>query len=409
VEGEIDKLSIEDAGFINCVSVPNGAPAINTSNYSSHFSYLESCQEYLTDKKHIIAVDSDEPGRKLAEELTRRLGIENCSRVEWPQGCKDANDVLQMYGKAVLHEFIATAKPYPIEGVFTAVDVEDKLDRLYFDGVERGVGTGWPVLDDNFLVRPGEFTVVTGIPNSGKSNFIDALAVNLAKTHGWSFAVFSPENQPIEDHVSRIAEKYTGKPFSAGPHPRMTREELAAATEWISEHFFWILPDDDSDWSIDQILKKSQALVFQHGIRGLIIDPWNELEHAQTTESETQYISRALKRIRQFGRRYGIHIFVVVHPQKLQKQPNGNYPVPTLYDCAGSAHWRNKADNGLVVWRDFSNPKSIEVEIHIQKIRFRQNGKIGVVPLSYNRVTATYHQQDRAVHEIPPTYFGDDR
>ncbi len=404
VEGEIDKLSVEEAGFINCVSVPNGAPAVNATNYSTHFSWFEDCRELLLSKKHIIAVDADEPGRKLADELTRRLGMSICSRVEWPEGTKDANEVLTNFGASYLKILLDNAKPYPIEGVFTAMDVVDKINHLYFDGVERGVTTGWPSLDNNFLVKAGEFTVVTGIPNSGKSNFIDALCVNLAKHHGWSFAVFSPENQPIEDHVSRIAEKYTAKPFADGQQQRMTHEELSHACEWISEHFHWILPEDDSDWSIDQILTKTQALVYQHGVRGLVIDPWNEIEHSHTGEQETVYISRALKRIRQFGRRCGVHVFVVVHPSKLQKDGSGNYPVPTLYDCAGSAHWRNKADNGLVVWRDFSNPHNIAVDIHVQKIRFRQNGKLGKVSLSFNRVTATYHENNRAFHEIPPVY-----
>lgn len=404
VEGEIDKLSVEECGLINCVSVPNGAPSVNSTNYSTHFSWFEDCKALLLAKKHVIAVDSDEAGRKLADELTRRLGAARCSRVEWPTGIKDANDALVNFGAPYLRLLLDNAKPYPIEGVFTAIDVVDKINHLYFDGVEKGVSTGWPSLDTHFLVKPGEFTVITGIPNSGKSNFIDALCVNLAKNHGWSFAVFSPENQPIEDHVSRIAEKHTLLPFSQGPNPRMTHEELAHSTEWISEHFHWILPEDDTDWSIDQILEKTQALVYQHGVRGLIIDPWNEIEHASTGESETMYISKALKRIRQFGRRCGVHIFVVVHPQKLQKDGSGNYPVPTLYDCSGSAHWRNKADNGLVIWRDFSNPHNIGVDIHVQKIRFRQNGKLGKVTLSYNRVTATYHEPSKAFSEIPPQY-----
>lgn len=407
VEGEIDKLSAEEAGHINCVSVPNGAPAVNATNYSTHFSWFDDCKDLLLSKKHIIAVDADEPGRKLADELTRRLGLSRCSRVEWPDGCKDANDVLVNFGAGYLKVLLDNARPYPIEGVFTAMDVMDKINHLYFDGVERGVNTGWPSLDAHFLVKPGEFTVVTGIPNSGKSNFIDALCVNLAKRHGWQFAIFSPENQPIEDHVSRIAEKYTLKPFSTGPNERMTHEELAHASEWISDHFHWILPEDDADWSIDQILEKTQALVYQHGVRGLVIDPWNEIEHPSTSDSETVYISKALKRIRQFGRRCGVHVFVVVHPQKLQKDGSGNYPVPTLYDCAGSAHWRNKADNGLVVWRDFSSPHNIGVDIHVQKIRFRQNGKLGRVTLSYNKFTATYHEQSKAFEEIPPTYMSE--
>ena len=32
VEGEIDKLSLEEAGFRNCVSVPDGAPASVANN-----------------------------------------------------------------------------------------------------------------------------------------------------------------------------------------------------------------------------------------------------------------------------------------------------------------------------------------------------------------------------------------
>lgn len=407
VEGEMDKLSVEECGLLNCVSVPNGAPAVTAKDYATHFAWFDDVSALLLSKKHIIAVDNDEPGRRLADELSRRLGLSRCARIEWPEGIKDANECLTTFGRHYLRILLDNAKPYPIDGVFTAMDVVDKINHLYFDGVERGVTTGWPSLDNNFLVKAGEFTVVTGIPNSGKSNFIDALCVNLAKHHGWSFAVFSPENQPIEDHVSRIAEKYTGKPFADGPTQRMTHQELSEANEWISEHFFWILPEDDADWSIDQILDKCQALVHQHGVRGLVIDPWNEIEHASTTESETAYISRALKKIRQFGRRCGVHVFIVVHPQKLTKDKDGNYPVPTLYDCAGSAHWRNKADNGLVVWRDFRNAHNIGVDIYVQKIRFRQNGKLGKVTLSYNRVTATYHEPSRAIHEIQPVYFGE--
>lgn len=404
VEGEIDKLSVEVCGLLNCVSVPNGAPAVTAKDYAAHFSWFDDIADALLTKRHIIAVDNDEPGRKLSEELSRRLGMSRCSRVEWPEGIKDSNECLQTYGAHYLRVLLDNAKPYPIDGVFTAMDVVDKINHLYFDGVERGVSTGWPSLDSHFLVKPGEFTVVTGIPNSGKSNFIDALCVQLAKHHGWGFAIFSPENQPIEDHASRFAEKYTRKPFSDGPNARMTHQELSEANEWISEHFYWILPEDDADWSIDQILEKCQALVIRHGVRGLVIDPWNEIEHPATSESETSYISRALKRIRQFARRCGVHVFIVVHPQKLTKDKDGNYPVPTLYDCAGSAHWRNKADNGIVVWRDFSNPHNIGVDIHIQKIRFKQNGKLGRVALSYNRVTGTYHESSNAFEEIPPTY-----
>lgn len=112
VEGEMDKLAIETAGLKNCVSVPDGAPPINAKKYSSKFSYLDICQPRLDEvKKFVLAVDNDEPGQKLETELIKRLGQEKCSSVEWPDGCKDANDVLIQYGPKKLKQIIEEAKP----------------------------------------------------------------------------------------------------------------------------------------------------------------------------------------------------------------------------------------------------------------------------------------------------------
>ena len=98
----------------------------------------------------------------------------------------------------------------------------------------------------------------------------------------------------------------------------------------------------------------------------------------------------ALKRIRVFARRHGVHIWVVAHPAKLYREKDGKYPVPTPYDISGSAHWRNKADNCLCVWRDFSEDQKRRVELHVQKVRFRQIGRIGMAPLLYRPATGTY-------------------
>jgi len=393
VEGEVDKLSVEVAGITSCLSVPDGAPAEGTKDYSSKFAFLNSAEQQLKGvKKIILAVDKDGPGKLLEEELARRLGRERCWRVEWPDGCKDANDVLRKHGAEDLRWFLDNAKPFPIQGVFTALGEEAKVLALYHNGLERGERTGWPCLDGHYTVRSGEFTVVTGIPGSGKSNFIDALAVNLARLHGWSFGMFSPENQPMEDHIARIVEKYVGLPFSEGPTPRMSERDLRNGLAWVNEHFFWVLPDNENCWEIDWILARARELVYRHGIRALVIDPWNELEPQRTAkETETEYISRVLRTVRQFGRRHDVHIFIVVHPTKLYRDKDGKYPIPTLYDCQGSAHWYNKADNGLCIWRDLLSDRR-EVDIHVQKVRFHQIGRRGKVTLLYDAPTASYRE-----------------
>jgi twinkle protein len=394
VEGEIDKLSVEVAGFVNCVSVPDGAPSPKSKDYTSKFSFLENCEEFLAGfKRVILAVDSDAPGQKLEEELARRIGAERCARVEWPIGCKDANEVLITQGKEVLQERLVSARPYPVSGIFEVADFATSIDRMYEKGLPPGAKPGWPSLNHLITFQPGQWTVVTGIPGHGKSELLDAILVNLAAAYGWTFAIFSPENQPLELHFQKLAEKYVCKPFF-GPQ-RMTRHELDAAKSWISERFTFVLPEADG-LSVDNVLNLARVAVRRKGVQGVILDPWNELDHARPPSlSETEYISASLTKIRRFARENGVHVWLVAHPAKLRKEKNDRgemvYPVPTPYDISGSAHWRNKADNALTVYREVINESNL-VQVHVQKVRFKYCGKPGVTELRYDRMTGRYDE-----------------
>jgi twinkle protein len=388
VEGEIDKLSLEEAGFFNCISVPDGAPTPSARDYTSKFAFLENCEDFLNGiKTFILAVDNDEPGKKLEEELARRLGRYRCKRVQWPTGCKDANDVLVQRGSDELQGCIAQARDYPIEGVFQIADISDRIDRLYKEGIQQGEKTGWSNIDDLYTVRVGEFTVMTGIPGHGKSEWLDALMINLCIGSRWKFAVFSPENQPLERHFVKLAEKIMGKPFYNGLHQRMSWRELQMAKEELQPWFTFILPPEDQV-TIDGILDRCKHVILKKGVNGIVIDPWNEIDHQRPPNmTETEYVSYCLTKIRRFARQYSVHIWLVAHPTKLRKLDNGRYPVPTPYDISGSAAWRNKADNVMTVFRDiYSN----RVQIHVQKIRFKEIGKIGMEVLYYDKVTGVY-------------------
>ena len=389
VEGECDKLALEVAGICNAVSVPDGAPPAGSKPSNQKFEYLvDSAEQLSTLKKIVLAVDNDAPGKTLEEELARRLGPERCWRVTWPDGCKDSNDVLIQFGAAFLRDCIKAAKPYPLEGVLLVADLAGDVMQLYLEGLPGGVSTGWPSVDEHYTVRPGELTIVTGIPSHGKSQFLDALTVNLAREHGWSFGICSPENLPVSRHLAKLIEQYTGWPFREGPTRRLPQDELITALNWLHEHFVFIAPEESL--TIPGLLDTAQRLVARHGLRGLIIDPWNEFEHTRPSgQTETEGISQALTQIRRFARNHGVHVWLVAHPQKLYRREDGSYPVPTPYDISGSAHWRNKADNCLTVWRDENEPDQ-PVRLYVQKIRFREVGKVGMVALQFDRVTGRY-------------------
>lgn len=390
VEGEMDKLAVEVAGYQACVSVPDGAPAPNTKNIESKFDFLDD-ERLTTVKQWVIAVDNDAPGLRLQEELVRRFGSDKCLIVTWPEGCKDANDVLMKHGAKSLQLCIDGAQPLPIVGAFEASAFTEDFLRMYAEGVPNGNTTGWEELDAHWRVQLGQTLIVTGIPGHGKSEWVDALMVNLARVHGWRAAFYSPENWPVKLHMMKLAEKIIGKPYNPGPHERMTASEASDAADWMQCNFRWIMPESPS---LDEIIDKAKALVRRDGIRCLVLDPWNEVEHnrpAGMTESE--YVSVSLMRLRRFARDAQILLVIIAHPKLLDKKLDGSYPVPTPYDISGGAMWRNKADNCIAVYANPLDPSGA-VEIHVQKVKFKLFGKPGMVPMRWDRLTGRYYARD---------------
>jgi len=380
VEGEIDALSILLAGIDSVVSVPDGAPSPKAKAYASKFEFLDQDPDPFAEVEQIVlAVDNDEAGGVLRDELARRFGRDRCWQVTWPDECKDANDVLRKHGAEELRRCIEAARPWPIEDVITIDQIAEKMVVLANTGLPKGLSTGWPELDQVFTIAPGQLTIVTGIPSHGKSQFVDSLAINLCQLHGWRFAICSPEHHPVELHAVNLMEKWANRTVRRKRQDEnyppgvylFKPSEMGQAIEEMNESLALIAPAESM--SIPALLDRATSLVKRRGIQGLIIDPFNEFDHTRKGQSEVEYINDTVGNIRRWGRKWSVHTFVVAHPTKMLKDDLGNYPVPTPYDISGGAVWRNKADNCLTVWRDML-ATDFKVEIHIQKVKWRNLG-----------------------------------
>lgn len=395
VEGEMDALSLRQAGFMNVWSVPDGA--INEipkdpDQYKKKFSFIENCaDEILAVKTFVLALDNDGNGQNMAQELARRLGPDKCFKITWPKGRKDANEVLVNDGVDRLIDCLETKSPWPIDGLYRAEDYTEQLLNLYRNGQGKGVSTGWDNLDKLLTIAEGQLTVLTGIPNSGKSEWLDALMVNLAEQQGWSFAVASLEN-PVPAHLSKLIEKRQRKPIWLDAWERMSEETMMEGLKWVNDHFFMVEVKSDKDVAtLDWILQKFEAAVTRHNVKGVVIDPWNECEHQRPKDmTETEYIGQSLQKLKRFAALRGVHVFVVAHPAKMQAIVSDGKQaqrVPGLYDINGSANWANKADLGVVVHRP---DQSSLVEIHVIKCRQKYIGQKGREVLNYDRVVGRY-------------------
>tara|TARA_Y100000588_G_scaffold116511_2_gene127565 strand:+ start:4825 stop:6516 length:1692 start_codon:yes stop_codon:yes gene_type:complete len=378
VEGEMDVLSCHEVGY-QATTLPDGAPSeAKYDKNDARFKALENSP--LEAKKVILFLDQDKSGQALHSELLHRFGKDICWYVELPDNCKDANDVLVKHGKDVLKRIIQEAVPYPIDGLYTTEDYRNHVIDLYEGNYTKPVEIGMGKLDDIYKIMKGTLTIMTGIPNHGKSIFLDQILLSLSKNHNWRFAIFSPEHS-TQLHIRRLAQMYKEKSFDEGFSNRMTREELDDALAFIQDHFFFIETRDALP-SVELIVDIAKKAVFKYGCH-LVIDPFNEVSAKRgQNQREDEYIRDFISTLKRFARVYESWVAVVAHPTKLPKANDGSYLPPTAYDISGAAHWHNMSDAVLTIHRDFEENS---VSVLTRKIREQDlYGSIGTAKFYYD-------------------------
>ena len=386
VEGEIDALTLMEAGVENAVSVPSGAPIKVADGKVSpsedkRFAFVWNAREIIDSAPYvIIATDQDTAGQALAEELARRIGKDKCRLAKFDM--KDLNEVY-LDDPFRIEDILNNATPYPIAGLSTAESYMDRLNDLYAGGTGKGASTGYSSLDNVYTIATAQLSVVTGYPSSGKSNFVDQLMVNLAKNEDWKFAVCSFENQP-EIHISRLMEIYTRKRFFDGKE-RMTQDEKDHAFKWVNEHFLFIDTNGEEPSTLESILERAKVAVKRMGIRGMVIDPYNYID-LNRESTETEAISNMLSKVQRFVKTHDIHCWFVAHPSKINRS-GVEQPRPDGMAISGSMAWWAKTDCGITIHR-----KDNYVEVAVWKCRYRWVGTQGETTLLYNKTSGTYSE-----------------
>ena len=363
VEGEMDVLALHEAGITNAISVPNGATL-----GSNNLEYLDNCIDYFDDKsKIIIAVDSDIAGQALQTELVRRLGAEVCYLASF-EDCKDANEYLLKYGKEALSQRISRAKPVPLENVTTFKDIEDEVTDFVRNGFKPGFQIGLDNFDSIFSTYTGQFITVTGIPSSGKSDFVDQMIVGYNEKYGWKTAYASPENTPTYLHAHKLMRKtWQGMPTVAD----IKTDKWNQIADHVNDNYFFI---DMERYTLESVLRKGAELVKRKGIKCLVIDPFNKVRAQDASGDVNVYTLEYLSQIEIFAKKYDVLVIVVAHPTKMYKDAKGNIEEPTMYNIKGGGEWYDASYHGLLVHRNYEE-KSVKVKV--LKCKFQNLGENG--------------------------------
>ena len=363
-EGEMDVLALHEAGIKNAISVPNGATLSH-----NNLDYLDNCIDYFEDKtKIILAVDTDDPGLALRAELVRRLGAEVCFLVDF-EDCKDANEYLIKHGKEKLRQAVKQARPYPLENVTTFKDIENDVTDFVKNGFKAGYQIGLSNFDQIFSTYTGQFITVTGIPSSGKSDFVDQMVVGYNKNYNWKTAFASPENAPNYLHAHKLMRKVWGDMPSRDDIGSAKWKEVA---NHVNDNFFFI---DMEKYTLESVLRKGAELVKRKGIKCLVIDPFNKVRDRNASSLDVNiYTMEYLTKIETFAKKYDVLVFIVAHPTKMYKTSDGKIEEPNMYNIKGGGEWYDASYHGLLVHRDYELKNT---KVKVLKVKFQNLGENG--------------------------------
>jgi len=258
------------------------------------------------------------------------------------------------------------------EDVIYAEEVMEQASEIYLKGYQAAMPLGVPLLDKHFKRVKGELTIVSGIGNYGKSSFMKWEMIFRMVRFGEKVAIFTPEELPAEQFYHDLVEIYFGKDCTPSNYNRPSYDAYMKVYKMIGEHIFMVYPKNVSP-TPDYVKEVFLSMIIKHGVDRVIIDPFNQMANDYTKGGgrSDKYLETFLSDCTRFARKNNVYFDIVVHPHKMRKGDDGNYPCPEVFDLADGAMWNNKADNIIIYHRPLAQtaPESPLCEFHSKKIR----------------------------------------
>ena len=247
-----------------------------------------------------------------------------------------------------------------------------RLEEIPVTDRANGLASGWKNMDRHLRLTFPEMVTVTGVPGAGKSQWTLAWVLNLARLHGLKATILQFEDDVERNRadIYRYAEAF--------------HQEIGDPAQWVNEHIRVrapaVRPDDEAEISLEWVRGMIEEAAVRHGCKVIVLDPWNEIEHAFTKNlSETQYTNEALREIKRLSRLYQIAIIIVTHPTK--GITGKGIDELTMYEVAGSAAWANKSDHGIIICREEG---ASETHVKVAKCKhYERMGVPGIVTMEF--------------------------
>lgn len=247
-------------------------------------------------------------------------------------------------------------------------DVAGYLRDVRAGTFKLGLSTGFPKLDEHFLFKQGNFVVVNGHANVGKTVVLWYLAMLSAIKHGWKWGLLCSENS-AGGLYRKMIEFYWRRPLKS-----LSEKEFAEGLDFVHEHFF-VIKNEDS-YNFEQVLEMLTAVNAKKGLNSTLVDTYNSLD--VPGKDPYQYHYNTLNAFRYWTKNQKCCLYVNAHPGTAAmraRDENGHAKAPMMADTEQGTMFAAKADDFLTIHRKVNDELDWrKTEIHVRKIKEVETG-----------------------------------
>ena len=314
-EGQIDSLSVAQAGIENAVSVPTGAKG---------FTWVPHCWDWLHNFNKIVVFGDHENGiitlfNELADRLKYRVWH---VRVEDYKDCKDANEILKKYGPEQIKRCVYGAEQLPISKAISLSKVEN-VNPYMLEKLSTGLEFPDKVLCGGLPF--GQLILLTGKAGDGKSTLASQLLLSALQNNYKCFA-YSGElpNYLFKSWIDFQAAgtKNTYEQWVKWQYdqkPRAIKEDaLQKIVEWYKDRI-WLYDNTNFTENEDDTLSALlEQVINQYGVRVILIDNLMTAMDLEKGLGHDKYEKQSLfvKKMVRIALEYNVLIILVAHKRK---------------------------------------------------------------------------------------------
>lgn len=259
-----------------------------------------------------------------------------------------------------------------------AANIEKKILDIKYGRIKEGLKIDIPEMDEYLRFKHGNFNLLIGHANVGKTTVLTYLFTVWAIKHDLKFLIWSSENTP-QSIVRKIIEFKMGQPIQ-----KASEEQIAEAIKWCDNHFKVIDVQDLITYK--ELLKEVNDIKDAWDYDALMIDPYNSLsidKQLMRSVGGHQYDYQVASEFRLFSKGRNVALFLNAHgvtDAMRQVYPqNHEYaglPKPlSMSQVEGGGKWGNRADDCYCVHRMTNHPNEwMYSELHVLKIKETETG-----------------------------------